>query len=155
MWARVGGLKVPGRTPRREISGETFFTKFSAMICCSTLSATPARQAALHIKMRFEAWHWLPSMWCAVGVLAAGSFEFRDFASRANLNVVGDARLTGKHLRLTDARMNIAGAAWYSAKEPVSHGFDTTFQFQLTAQGGLGNGADGFAFVVQNGDPSV
>ncbi len=100
-------------------------------------------------------------MWYAANFLAAAgseaptSFEFHDFASPGNLNVVGDAQLPGKVLRLTEARINIAGAAWYAAKEPVSHGFDTTFQFKLTGQGGLGNGADGFAFVVQNSDPSA
>ncbi len=85
----------------------------------------------------------------------SSSFEFRDFISPSNLNLVGEARLPGKYLRLTEARTNIAGAAWYSSKEPVSRGFDTTFQFRLTGQGGLGNGADGFAFVVQNSDPSA
>jgi hypothetical protein len=87
--------------------------------------------------------------------LSASSFEFRDFASPRNLNTVGVAQVQDKALRLTEARLNIAGAAWYAEKEPVSGGFDTTFQFRLTGQGGLGNGADGFAFVVQNSDPSA
>ena len=63
--------------------------------------------------------------------------------------------MQGRVLRLTEARVNVAGAAWYGEKQPVSQGFDTTFQFKLTEQGGLGNGADGFAFVVQNSDPSA
>ena len=93
-------------------------------------------------------------LWQTANLLAA-SFEFHDFASPHDLNIVGDAHLQAAALRLTDARINIAGAAWYSEKEPVAQGFDTTFQFKLTRQGGLGNGADGFAFVVQNSDPST
>jgi hypothetical protein len=37
----------------------------------------------------------------------------------------------------------------------VGSGFETTFQFQLTHQGGLGHGADGFAFVLQNSGPEA
>ena len=37
----------------------------------------------------------------------------------------------------------------------MGSGFETTFQFQLTHQGGLGHGADGFAFVVQNSGPEA
>ena len=37
----------------------------------------------------------------------------------------------------------------------MGSGFETTFQFQLTHQGGLGHGADGFAFVLQNSGPEA
>ena len=40
-------------------------------------------------------------------------------------------------------------------KQAVLNGFETTFQFQLTEQGGLGKGADGFAFVLQNAGPDA
>lgn len=94
---------------------------------------------------------------CAVayGADSVPTFVFADFASSNGLSVVGSASRTSKILRLTPARTEIAGAAWASEKQAVSYGFETTFQFQLTAQGGLGHGADGFAFVLQNSGPSA
>lgn len=85
----------------------------------------------------------------------ATPFDFPDFTSHQNLNIVGDAHYSGNAVRLTDARLQMAGGVWYTAKEPVAGGFDTTFKFQLTEQGGLGNGADGLAFVLQNDAPSA
>jgi len=69
--------------------------------------------------------------------------------------LLGDAAVTGKTLRLTQAKGDRSGAAWFREKQPVGSGFETTFQFQLTHQGGLGHGADGFAFVVQNSGPEA
>ncbi len=63
--------------------------------------------------------------------------------------------MSGKTLRLTRAKNDQSGAAWFSDKQPVASGFETTFQFQLTHQGGLGHGADGFAFVLQNSGPEA
>src|SRR6185369_13230439 len=70
-------------------------------------------------------------------------------------NLAGNAHYSGKVLRLTDAKKQQAGAVWYATREPVTAGFDTTFVFKLTKQGGLGNGADGLAFVLQNTGPSA
>jgi hypothetical protein len=78
------------------------------------------------------------------------AIRFDDFASTQTLQLMGDASIKDKALRLTGARNNRSGAAWAVEKQTVGSGFDTTFQFKLTKQGGLGNGADGFAFVVQN-----
>ena len=64
--------------------------------------------------------------------------------------MVGDAEVSGKALRLTPARHDKSGAVWFREKQPVRLGFDTTFRFQLTHQGGVCHGADGFAFVLQN-----
>jgi hypothetical protein len=86
---------------------------------------------------------------------AAGPFDFPEFRLHQNLNVVGAARYAGSVLRLTDARLNTSGAAWYPSKEPVASGFDTEFQFQLTEPGGLGSGADGLAFVLQSSGASA
>ena len=71
------------------------------------------------------------------------------------MNLVGAARRAGPVLRLTPAAQQTAGAAWLEKKQQISSGFDTSFQFQLTNQGGLGKGADGFAFVLQNAGPSA
>lgn len=51
--------------------------------------------------------------------------------------------------------MASVGGVWYGAKEPVGKGFETTFRFKLTEQGGLGHGADGLAFVMQNSGPAA
>jgi hypothetical protein len=71
------------------------------------------------------------------------------------LRLVGDARMVGPTLRLTGAERNLAGAAWLPEKRPIAAGFHTQFQFQLTGQGGLAKGADGFAFVLQNAGPDA
>lgn len=69
------------------------------------------------------------------------------------LQLVGDARLVNGVLRLTPAKNDQHGAAWRDRKVHVRAGFDTSFRFQFTEQGGLGNGADGIAFVIQNNGP--
>lgn len=71
------------------------------------------------------------------------------------LRLVGAAELHDGHVRLTPARPEVAGAAWAVMKQSVAAGFDTEFRFQLTAEGGLGPGADGFAFVLQNAGPDA
>jgi hypothetical protein len=82
--------------------------------------------------------------------------QFDTFRRTRDLKLTGSAGIAeGRILRLTKARTNQSGAAWLIEKQPVAGGFDTTFEFQLTAQGGLGPGADGFAFVLQNAGPSA
>jgi hypothetical protein len=97
--------------------------------------------------------------WVTLILSAAGTspaaIRFKDFASIRGLSLVGDAALPGKTLRLTSAKGDRSGAAWFREKQPVASGFDTTFQFQLTHPGGLGHGADGFAFVLQNSGPEA
>ena len=86
---------------------------------------------------------------------ARAAVHFEDFMAPAGLSLVGDTTISGRALRLTPAKHDRSGAAWLREKQPVASGFDTTFQFQLTRQGGLGHGADGFAFVVQNAGPEA
>lgn len=83
------------------------------------------------------------------------SFSFDDFSSGEGLHLLGAAVSAPPALRLTPARNNQAGAAWFGEKQAVVNGFVTTFRFQLTDQGGLGKGADGFAFVLQNSGPGA
>jgi hypothetical protein len=82
-------------------------------------------------------------------------FEYRGFASHPNLNIAGAAHYIDKTLRLTDAEGQSAGAAWHGNKEPLTAGFDTTFTFRFTEQGGNHHGADGLALVLQNSGPSA
>ena len=86
----------------------------------------------------------------------AATIRFESFDSTQGLRLVGDAAVSGgKVLRLTPAQPNRSGAVWSLEKQPVGFGFDTTFHFRLTGQGGLGRGADGFAFVLQNSGPEA
>src|SRR5262245_27057843 len=75
--------------------------------------------------------------------------------SPTDLRLRGTARAAGGVLRLTPAVNDKAGSAWLREKQSVVNGFETTFRFQLTEQGGLGKGADGFAFVLQNAGPDA
>ena len=82
---------------------------------------------------------------------AHAQIHFDDFTSSEGLSLVGDARVSGKVLRITPAKAEEAGAFWFREKQSVGSGFDTTFQFQLTHQDRLFfHGADGFAFVLQD-----
>jgi len=83
------------------------------------------------------------------------SFGFAGFSSADGLQLRQDAAAVGDILRLTPARSNAVGAAWYSQRVPVRNGFTTTFRFQLTEQGGLARGADGLALVLQNVGPDA
>jgi len=91
----------------------------------------------------------------SAAVTASAAIRFEDFSSIRGLSIVGDAAVSGKALRLTPAKGDRSGAVWFREKQGVASGFETTFQFQLTHQGGLGHGADGFAFVIQNSGPEA
>jgi hypothetical protein len=65
------------------------------------------------------------------------------------LNLVGNAVRLEDRLRLTADQERQAGAAWLPAKQSVQGGFEATFQWQISRPG-QAEGADGFAFVVQN-----
>jgi glucose/arabinose dehydrogenase len=88
----------------------------------------------------------LPCSFLALASLARADFNFANFTSTAGLSLTGAAAGAGAVLRLTPSSGNQSGAAWNLTKQSVANGFETTFQFQLESA----NGADGFAFVVQN-----
>ncbi len=85
---------------------------------------------------------------CAVALMVAA--DWRD-----GMLLVGDARWEGEALRLAPAENDKAGAAWKPEKVFVAGGFETVFRFRITESGGLGEGADGIAFVVQNTGPEA
>jgi len=72
-------------------------------------------------------------------------FNYADFSLLEGLKLVGNAEQDGDRLLLTSSRRNQRGAAWYTTKVAVDTGFQTTFRFRISRDGG-----DGFAFVVQN-----
>src|SRR3989304_7000989 len=68
---------------------------------------------------------------------SSAGFNYVDFQSTENLNVLFDARATGGILRLTPAAYHLEGAVWHQVKQDVSVGFTTHFQFQMKEVGGL------------------
>jgi len=63
---------------------------------------------------------------------------------------------TSGGLRLTTANTNQHGSAWFSLQQPLSTGFTTAFQFQISSTNscyGCVFPADGMALVIQN-DPA-
>ncbi len=79
-------------------------------------------------------------------------FDFPEFSiqSLSKLQLVGNATLEGKQLRLTNNARREVGAVWYYHKQNIANGFETQFTFKITdvARGG----GDGLAFVIQNHD---
>jgi len=64
---------------------------------------------------------------------------------------------TGGALRLTTANTNQHGSAWFNLQQPLSTGFTTAFQFQISSTNaciGCAFPADGMALVIQN-DPAA
>src|SRR5580658_10232506 len=64
--------------------------------------------------------------------------------------------ITGGILQLNSANLNQHGAAWYYLPQPISTGFTTAFQFQITSTNACFScsfPADGLALVIQN-DPA-
>lgn len=99
---------------------------------------------------------WIGVLWIAIGTGPAYcQIHIDHFNSADALSLVGDAGIAGSVLRLTSARRNQTGAAWFKEKQDIRSGFDTTFRFQLTHQDWILHGSDGFAFVVQNSGPKA
>ncbi len=73
-------------------------------------------------------------------------------AGSAHLETPGSQQMV---LRLTPAHPDLAGAAWLPNRQQVANGFETEVEFRITDPGGLGGGADGFAFVLQNSGPAA
>jgi Bacterial lectin len=80
-------------------------------------------------------------------VPVSADFTFQDFSDTTGLTLVGSAEVINQRLRLTPDLGEQAGAAWFITKQSVAGGFETTFQVHIG-----GDGADGFAFVIQNHD---
>jgi Domain of unknown function (DUF4347)/Legume lectin domain/PA14 domain len=85
-------------------------------------------------------------------LLAPGTaFTYGNFSNISQIQTNGSALQSGTSLRLTAAVGGQAGSAFYRTPIAVDGGtsFNTQFQFRLGDGNGT-NGADGFAFVLQN-----
>ncbi|MBL8738143.1 MAG: IPT/TIG domain-containing protein [Planctomycetes bacterium] len=77
-------------------------------------------------------------------VAVAQSFDYPTFASTAGLTLNGSATGTGTAVRLINAAGQ-RGSCWRTVPTKVAEGFDTTFQFQMSAA------PEGLAFVIHGG----
>jgi len=77
--------------------------------------------------------------------LSQRRFDFYTFSDPSFLVLRGSAELKDGLLRLTEAQPSLAGGAWYALPVYVQEGFETVFDFQIDQ-----DGAEGFAFVIQN-----
>lgn len=79
---------------------------------------------------------------------------YANFKSTAGLVLQGYARQVAGKLRIVPAIGGQGrGGVWLDTKQPVEHGFDTTFQIRMTDK--YVYGADGLAFVIQNPAPAL
>lgn len=92
-----------------------------------------------------------------------GSIDLSDgFNMDAGIATMGQAFIYegggldgGNALRLTPAKADRTGVAYYGSKVPVQEGFETTFDFRVFRPGTPDDvsgevGADGFTFIIQN-----
>ncbi len=79
-------------------------------------------------------------------------FQINNFqATAGDLSLCGQAEYHETRLRLSSARPEQQGAAWYkTSKLHLANGFETEFTFLISSSGGPQKGGDGFAFVIQN-----
>ncbi len=101
---------------------------------------------------------------CVAGIVAAAvagsaqaavtNFNFPNFPSSSNLNLVGQAAVAGGSVVLNPAQGSTRGAVWYNGgKVEVAGGFSTRFEFRITDINAFP--ADGFALVIQNTSPTA
>src|SRR5215467_2845846 len=100
----------------------------------------------------------MTGLFCAAVLLsdqptAAQQFAYNNFNASAGIQLNGSAAVTSNGtaqvLRLTPAALDQVGTAWYTTPVSLVKGFSTTFRFQIG--GTTSFHADGFAFVIQNG----
>ncbi len=85
---------------------------------------------------------------CISGTRA--DINYPSFPDTTGLNLLNSAVVAGGDLHVTPSTFATSGQAWYTTRQDVQDSFTTSFQFQITDLQGLGPGADGFAFVIQN-----
>lgn len=83
------------------------------------------------------------------------TINYPDFSDSSGLTLLGSAAIgPNNELRLTPATQGENGAAWHSDKQFVTLDWETEFSFNLNENVGNLGGSDGFAFVIQNDQPT-
>ena len=103
---------------------------------------------------------WALAALAGLSTLAGADLAYPNFNSLDGLSTTGVAAPIGGAVRLTGAAPYQVGALWALSRQRLSEGFTTEFAFRFDQKGGgidpLGkNGADGFAFVIQNAGPAA
>ena len=89
----------------------------------------------------------------SAGSPAMAGFNYSDFSSTSGLTLAGAATVTGNTIAVTPSEAQVAGGVWYTdSKQNVAGGFTTDFAVRVYNK--QGQGADGFAFVIQNSAPA-
>lgn len=84
---------------------------------------------------------------------AFADFNYNDFSSTSQLNLVGSTVQSSNRLLLTPSARTSVGAVWHGIQQRVGGGFDTTMVIKIEDK--VGGGADGVAFVIQNQSPTA
>ncbi len=92
-------------------------------------------------------------MTVAAGLAAASATASATAWSGTDVNLVGNASLVGGNLQLTPDATWQDGAAWATTAWSITSSFNTSYNFSL--QSTVGQQADGFAFVLQNGSANA
>lgn len=85
---------------------------------------------------------------CGLAAPARADFNYPNFASTGGLTLVGNASQSSNSILLTPSLGSQAGAVWANTKQMVSTGFDASMTIHIDDR--QGQGADGFALVIQN-----
>ena len=81
---------------------------------------------------------------------ASEGVSFAGFSDPSCLHLVGAATVANDCLQVSPNEHRTHGAAWLQEKQLVAFGYETSFTFQATKDGG-----GGWAFVIQNDSPSA
>ncbi len=84
-------------------------------------------------------------------------FEYKDFASRQSLKLIGSAEVVGTILRLTPSEPRLTGGLYVQERQNLADGFECEFTFRVSGTGGVKDprgqtGGEGLALVFHN-DP--
>lgn len=121
-----------------------------AVLCVLTLTISSTQPAEAQ-SFSFPVGGFTTTNVCANGSSPASTCQVLTNGSPSRPQVV-----SGGVLRLTTANQNQHGSAWFKLQQPLSTGFTTAFQFQVSNKNacrGCSFPADGLALVIQN-DPS-
>lgn len=83
--------------------------------------------------------------------------HINDFGAAVDdLELMGSSKVHEKFLRLTPSVENMAGSCWFTEEKiDLTRGFETEFEFRVVDGDKTKGIGDGFAFVIQNQQPTA
>lgn len=128
-WTLVGRA-APNATSFWDDTASVGGTYFYRVLATNARSASPTSEASAS---------------ASAAANARPSVVYANFTGATGLAFKNVAAIAGDRLRITDAYNDQKGQAWINQRLDASR-FAVSFDFQMS----LANGADGFAFVIQN-----